>query len=32
VAGRKPYLEDKNGRISETITIPSSGVINKLKT
>jgi endoglucanase len=31
-AGGKLYLEDKNGRISETITIPSSGGINNWKT
>ncbi|WP_348810359.1 cellulase family glycosylhydrolase [Flavobacterium maritimum] len=32
VAGGKLYLEDENGKISETITIPSSGGINTWKT
>jgi endoglucanase len=31
-SGGKLYLEDENGRISETITIPSSGGINNWKT
>ncbi len=32
VAGGKLYLEDENGRISETITIPASGGYDKWKT
>jgi hypothetical protein len=32
VAGGKLYLEDENGRISETITIPFSGGYDKWKT
>jgi endoglucanase len=32
IAGGKLYLEDENGRISETITIPSSGGYDKWKT
>lgn len=31
-AGGKLYLEDENGKISETITIPSSGGLNSWKT